>query len=277
MDFKTDFKKIERYSKKYSTFLPIYEKYFSQIKKPITLVEVGIFQGGSLEFWSKVLPKQSKIIGIEFNEHAANIKIPGVEIVIGDQSSEIFWNDFYIKYGPIDVLIDDGGHTNKQQIITSLYAIENLNSDGLLIIEDTHFSYMNEVGNPSKYSFINWAFHCANSMNLRFENRKDSTFFSKANCIVKKVYSITFFESLVVFQIKNCELPYVIEGGVPLNYKIEQFRDLNKFILLRKIGKLIRNNNVGFANINLYKNASMILRVVTYKFENFKLKKYFFD
>ena len=59
-------------------------------------------------------------------------------------------------YGKIDILIDDGGHTNEQQIVTFLNTVENIKEDGLVIIEDTHTSYLEEFGNPSKYSFINF-------------------------------------------------------------------------------------------------------------------------
>ena len=62
----------------------------------------------------------------------------------------------FIKVGKIDILIDDGGHTNEQQINTLLSSYENINEDGTIIIEDTHTSYLKEFGNPSKYSFMNF-------------------------------------------------------------------------------------------------------------------------
>ena len=49
----------------------------------------------------------------------------------------------------IDILLDDGGHTNRAN------NNENI-KDGLLIIEDTHASYMKEFGNPSDSSQVNF-------------------------------------------------------------------------------------------------------------------------
>ena len=62
----------------------------------------------------------------------------GFKIFIGDQSSKKFWINFYKKVGNIDVLLDDGGHTSKQQIITLNSSINNINDDGLIVVEDTH-------------------------------------------------------------------------------------------------------------------------------------------
>ena len=57
----------------------------------------------------------------------------------------------------IDIILDDGGHTNEQQINTVISCIPNINDDGLLITEDVMCSYFKDFGNPSKYSFINFS------------------------------------------------------------------------------------------------------------------------
>ena len=56
----------------------------------------------------------------------------GFKIFIGNQSDPIFWRDFFEKVGNVDVVIDDGGHTNKQQVFTLLETIPNINDNGML-------------------------------------------------------------------------------------------------------------------------------------------------
>jgi hypothetical protein len=122
----------------------------------------------------------------------------GFEIYIGDQASDIFWRNLFQKIGKVDVLIDDGGHTNRQQIVTAHHAIQNINDDGILIIEDVHTNYFREFGNPSRYSFINFAFRIVDSVNSRtYSLRRAYAQYSS------RVYSVTFFESIVAFHINS--------------------------------------------------------------------------
>ena len=127
------------------------------MNKNIILVEVGIGNGGSLFMWRNFFGKKAKIIGIELNPDAKKLEKYGFKIFIGDQSDPNFWKNFYKKIGKIDILIDDGGHTNLQQITTLMQSIKYLNYGGMIVIEDTHTSYMRDKGfkNPSKFSLIN--------------------------------------------------------------------------------------------------------------------------
>ena len=62
---------------------------------------------------------------------------------------------FTKKLDNVDIILDDGGHTNDQQIITLVESIKYINDGGLHIVEDVHPSYQKHYGNPYKYSFIN--------------------------------------------------------------------------------------------------------------------------
>ena len=73
--------------------------------------------------WRHFLGKKAKVIGIEMNPDSKKLENFGFEIFIGDQSSEKFWKKFFKKVGKIDILIDDGGHTNLQQITTLMQSI----------------------------------------------------------------------------------------------------------------------------------------------------------
>jgi hypothetical protein len=105
------------YSLKYKNYFPIYENLFSRfINKEIIFVEIGVLSGGSLFMWRKFFGNKARIIGIDLNNEAKKFEKYGFEIFIGNQSSEIFWKSFFEKVGPVDIILDDGGHTNYQQI-----------------------------------------------------------------------------------------------------------------------------------------------------------------
>jgi hypothetical protein len=184
---------------KYDTYFPAYEKLLAKYQgKKITLVEVGIFHGGSLFMWRKYLGSNARIIGIDLNPDSLRWEKHGFEIYIGDQSSDNFWLKLFKEVGKVDILIDDGGHTNRQQIITCHHAIQNINDGGLIVVEDVHTSYFREFGNPSRYSFINFAYRIVDGVNSRSYSLRRT--FEKYSA---RVYSVSFFESMVAFQIDS--------------------------------------------------------------------------
>lgn len=137
------FIKSKYYCSKHTNYFKIYDDLFSSYKnKKITFVDIGVFSGGSLFMWKKFFGKRAKIIGVELNPTAKQFEKHGFKIYIGDQSSEDFWNKFFKKVGKVDIVLDDGGHTNYQQIITTNSCIPNIKDGGLMIVEDTHSNYI---------------------------------------------------------------------------------------------------------------------------------------
>lgn len=184
---------------KYDNYFPAYEALLNKyVGQEVTVIEVGIYNGGSLFMWRKFFGSKARIIGIDLNPDAREWEKHGFEIYIGDQSSDLFWTELFQKIGMIDVLIDDGGHTNRQQIVTSHYAIQNINDGGVLIVEDVHTNYFREFGNPFRYSFVNFAHRIVDGINSRaYALRRTYAQYST------RVYSVSFFESMVAFQIDS--------------------------------------------------------------------------
>ena len=109
--------------------------------------------------WRDFFGSKARIIGIDFNSTAKKWEKNGFEIFIGNQADPKFWKEFYKNIGKIDILVDDGGHTNNQQIQTLNESYINIKDGGIIVIEDTHSSYLKEFGNPSPYSFINFSYN----------------------------------------------------------------------------------------------------------------------
>lgn len=248
------FNESKYYSLKFKNYFPIYEKLFSKYRgKKITFVEIGVLSGGSLMMWKNYFGKDARIIGVELNPEAKKLENEGFEIYIGNQSDENFWKTFFEKIGKVDIVLDDGGHTNFQQIVTCCSCIPYIKNDGLMVVEDVFHSYGVSYGskgffNPSKYSFINFCKKMIDDINFRFPGNKKFKF-----SLNKFVYSAEFFESIVAFNINEilCETKNEVIFSKGKNFNVKDFAHLhdekipgsNKFVItIKKIFKSFRGN-----------------------------------
>ena len=184
-------------SKKHSSYFPAYDALLQSYRgKPITFVEIGVLNGGSLFMWRSFFGPEARIIGIDLNPGAKRWEEDGFEIHIGSQSDEAFWQKTLAEIGPIDVLLDDGGHTFRQQIITCEQVMPSIKDGGLLIIEDMHSSYMSEFGGPSSRSFVSYAKNIVDGINYRSGKLKTTTY-------QDAIFYVSFFESIVAFHINR--------------------------------------------------------------------------
>ena len=238
------YKNLKYPSLKIDSYFQVYEEIFKNyIGKKIIFVEVGVLGGGSLFMWKDYFGKDARIIGIDLNPEAKKWEKHGFEIFIGSQSDEKFWTNFYNKVGKIDILLDDGGHYNKQQIITLNSSVPNITDGGMIVVEDCHASYMSVFGNPSKFSFMNFSKYIIDKINHRYP-ALDS---NKKKTEENKIFSVSFYESIVVFNInaKKCFTPEIMNSiGNPyftVDYsRTEFFPKIQKFIdtklpILKKI------------------------------------------
>ena len=211
-------------------------------------ISIGVLDGGSLEIWKKYFGSKSRIIGIDNNPQCKKFENKDYEIYIGSQSDPSFWNNFYKKIGNVDIILDDGGHTNDQQIITLVESIKHINDGGLHIVEDVHSSYQKHYGNPYKYSFINFSKKTIDDINATFPNTKNFNY-----SLNKHIYSVEFFESIVAFKInKNlCDQNSIIENNGYKSNNVDttfgdniigfrkKFSFLYKFRFIQKVERFI--------------------------------------
>lgn len=263
----TSFNNSRYLSEKHSTYFETYDRLFSKyVNKPITFVEIGVLEGGSLFMWRDFFGPDARIIGIELNPNAKKWEDHGFEIFIGSQSDKNFWNKFQSKVGNIDVLLDDGGHTYEQQIITTEMMLNSINDGGMLVVEDTHTSYMNGFG-PKKYSFMKYVYKMSDAINSRFKTLSGSNG-------DQRVLSIEIFESIVAFHVdkKKSSLKSFVANNEGISDKAEDVRHEDNsvaqyFYKMAKRFYFLRNipivKNIGYFFFNLAVN------------KRFKAKKYF--
>jgi cephalosporin hydroxylase len=134
---------------KWQQYLWQYERLFASYRsKPITLLEIGVQNGGSLEVYSKCFTNAKHIIGIDINPSCLDIKYHDerIRLLIGDATHENSISQIKKIAPNIDIVIDDGSHTSRDIINTFIKLFPLVNNGGLYIIEDLHASYWSEYG-----------------------------------------------------------------------------------------------------------------------------------
>jgi len=145
---------------KWSHYFDVYEQYFSKYRgKEICFVEIGVYQGGSLQMWKEYFGPKAKIYGIDINPACKQFEDEQITIIIGDQGNKKFLEEVKLQIPNIDILLDDGGHTMKQQKNTFEVLFSHIKKNGIYLCEDTHTSYWKNFGGgyKNKDSFIEYS------------------------------------------------------------------------------------------------------------------------
>lgn len=264
---------------KHASYFSVYDTLLNEYRgKDITFVEIGVLDGGSLFMWRDFFGKNARIIGVEINESAKVWEEHGFEIFIGSQSDPKFWKGLFNEVGNVDIVLDDGGHTYQQQIVTVESSLQYIKPGGKIIVEDTYTSYQKEYGSPSNYSFIKYAANLVDGMNLRTPKIKET------KQVNKNISSVTFFESMVSISIQGAatEIAHGIDNnGKILGKQVESLRYADKRALTSFMSVLIAFKSI--KNIPILGNAaksvgvslSSSLKKVINRIDNLKLRKYF--
>ncbi len=191
---------------KWAHYFDIYDRHFSRFRnKEIVILEIGVYQGGSLQMWRNYFGDKAKIYGIDINPKCKELEEEGIEIFIGSQSDRKFLREVKKSIPPIDILIDDGGHTMKQQIISFEELFDNVKDNGIYLCEDLHTSYWLDFGGgyKRKGTFIEYSKNFIDYLNAYHSEQKSL----QVNHFTQSVESIHYYDSVLVIEKKNREKP----------------------------------------------------------------------
>lgn len=189
-------------------------------KKVKKILEIGIgghdldYQGGASLLAMSFFFQKAKIYGLDLiNKEFLNSK--RIKTLIGSQNDKKFLNNLGKKFGPFDIIIDDGSHFVKHQLTSFNNLYKYLNDNGIYVIEDLSGSYKKSSGgdpnlSPKKnvISFFAKTVHSTNSNFLikkilqkqKFVDFSKVFFFSKAILVQKKLKSIKAYDNKLAFQ-----------------------------------------------------------------------------
>ena len=233
---------------KWSNYFDVYEKHFSRfVDKEIVILEIGVSHGGSLQMWKNYFGNKAKIYGIDIDPRCKDFEEENIEIFIGSQADKHFLEGVINKIPKLDILIDDGGHTMKQQIISYEVLFKHIKENGVYLCEDCHTSYWNQWGGGYKRrgSFIEYTKNWIDYLNA-FHSHSSSL---KVNDFTKNVKSIHYYDSIVVLEKGSVTKPTVVNGGnmsfpppTKKTFKQELERAFRKY----------SNKFFGFLNLPIY-------------------------
>lgn len=236
----------EKVIHKWPHYFDIYDRHFSKYRnKKIVILEIGVSEGGSLQMWKNYFGSKAVIFGIDIDPRCKDLEEENIKIYIGSQSDRLFLRSVLEEIPPIDILIDDGGHSMNQQIISFEELFKYVKNDGVYLCEDLHTSYWANYsgGHKRKGTFIEYSKNFIDYLNAYHSEQKSL----QVNDFTKTVDSIHYYDSIIVIEKKIKEKPFSIETG-----KI--FRENNiKLSLYSKIVKKIKRE--------LQKNLDKTLRV----------------
>jgi hypothetical protein len=151
-------------------YLPVYEATVPR-DRPIRMLEIGVFRGGSLQMWRRYLHPDSVIVGIDIDKKTAQFDDPAknVHVRIGAQQNISFLESVVSEFGPFDVIVDDGSHMTSHVVQTFQYLFPNgLAPGGAYVAEDLSAHYW-EAFRDSPMSFFDFAKSLVDAMHAPYQ------------------------------------------------------------------------------------------------------------
>lgn len=208
---------------KWRHYFEIYDRHFSRYRgRRVNIVEIGVYKGGSLQMWKHYFGPLAHIYGIDVNPECTAFAEGQVEILIGNQEDRDFLRSVKRRIPTIDILIDDGGHTMRQQIVTFEELFPHVAPDGVFICEDLHTSYWEEYGGgyraPGTFieyskNFIDYihAWHARKPTSKAWYSRKQPEL--SVSDFTESVHSLHFYDSILVIEKRPMERPSDTQTG----------------------------------------------------------------
>ena len=205
-------KNKQRELTKWSNYFEIYERHFNRFRnKPITLLEIGVGYGGSLQMWKSYFGKKARIIGIDIEPICKSVEEKQIEVYIGSESDKTFLKDLKNKIPLLDILIDDGGHFMDQQITGFEEMFGHIKENGVYLIEDLCTSYWDEFNGGYKKpgTFIEYSKNFIDNLNANHSREGNLI----VNEFTKSVNSIHYYDNVLVIEKGRKEQNVILFSG----------------------------------------------------------------
>lgn len=200
-------------SDKWDFYLHVYESILAPYKNwAISLLEIGIQNGGSLEIWNEFFENAKVIVGCDIDEKCGELEFASkkIRLAIGDvklKQTQDLISSYSTKY---DIIIDDGSHKSSDIIQTFCTLFPRLIHGGIYIVEDMHCSYWKdwEGGLDETKSSVSFFKSLIDLLNYEHwdcdlsmqERLSDLGFVTQVDDALSEIYSIRFYNSMCVIE-----------------------------------------------------------------------------
>lgn len=219
-------------SDKWQLYLDVYQAVLAEYRdKPVSVLEIGIQNGGSLEIWSRYFRNAIKLVGCDINTDCARLRYddPRIAVVVADANTDDAERRIAAEAEVFDIIIDDGSHRSGDIVRSFARYFHRVREGGVYVVEDLHCSYWAQfeggLFNPhSSMSFFKRLVDVINFEHWGLERPAESVLapiFEVHGGRLKEgtlssIHSIQFFNSVCVIQKRAAELnrlgPRVVAG-----------------------------------------------------------------
>ena len=153
---------------KWRHYFDVYDRHFKKfVGTDVSILEIGVYSGGSLEMWRDYFGPKARIYGVDIEEACTVYNRDGVEILIGDQGDPNFWQEFKKRVPTLDIAIDDGSHDPEHMVLTLEELLPHVRPGGVYLCEDVH---------AERHPFASYVYSLADKLNnfdSPFANEED--------------------------------------------------------------------------------------------------------
>lgn len=221
-----------RIRQKHESYIRAYDRHFSRLRNTApTVLEIGcgypgspekkkLGMGGSLILWREFFGKGTQVVGIDIIPECKEYEDSeaGINIEIGDQVDPYFLELIVRKYGPFDIIIDDGSHLDQHMKKTFDFLFPYLKNAGIYAVED--LDGFVESGNS--FMSVNRFVSYASELSLRLQKYSERVQEQTQNNLLDykpeqltpmdiMISNVSFYRNLVIvekdFSQKSSQMP----------------------------------------------------------------------
>ena len=188
-----------RQTHKWYQYFPVYERHFERFRnRHLTLFEIGVGAGGSVQQWRRYFGPFAIIVGMDINPLCGQVEEDQVHIRIGSQDDSGFIASVLAEFGDPDIVIDDGSHQQQHVNATFDLLYPRVAKNGIYLVEDLHAAYWDDHGGGlrRKGSFIERAKGCVDEIYAEYTRGALTR-----SRLGDRTTAIHFYDSIVVFEV----------------------------------------------------------------------------
>ena len=200
---------------KWEAYMELYDRYFSKFKgKNVTMLEIGIQSGGSIEMWQQYFGSKLNFVGFDINPYCKRFERKNVQIFTGSQLNRADLQMLYKSIGPVDIILDDGGHTKIMQQNSFELLFGAVTDGGYYVVEDIEFSYTREFGS---HTFVDYAKQLVDVLNMFYYKKKHVPSLPNFNSdLALNLSGIHFHDNMIVFEKQKRKEPVLQIRGTTM-------------------------------------------------------------
>ncbi len=182
---------------KWKHYFLAYERHLARfVGRSVTVIEIGVGEGGSLHMWKRFFGPHAQIVGLDIVPRCKAFEEDQIAVRIGSQNDPVFLDSIVDEFGAPDIVIDDGSHHMQHVAASFAHLYSRLSKNGVYLVEDLHTAYWPEYGGGLRAadSFIEIAKGLIDELNADFtRDQLEPTDFTRTT------HAISFYDSIVVF------------------------------------------------------------------------------